>query len=277
MLTSVLLTAGGGWTKPKGKGYFKLSEWWLVADQHFTDVGLIDPNVTTGLFSTSLYAEYGFTDRLQGELYFPFFSRTYMNNLVSASTGDVIVPGEAINGVGDADIGIKYSILKNNRIVLAATLTFGLPLGESAGGTEGNLQTGDGEFNQVVKLDAGMSFGSGKVSKYGKAYVGYNNRTNGFSDEFKYGLEFGLGFSKDKFWLISRITGVESFLNGNLGDQINGTSAFANNSEYTSFGLEAAYYFTDRFGISAGAAGAFRGSIIFAAPSYTAGIFFDLK
>ena len=44
---SHFLTAGGPWPQPKGKGYFKLSEWWIIFDQHYTDQGLIDPNVTT--------------------------------------------------------------------------------------------------------------------------------------------------------------------------------------------------------------------------------------
>lgn len=276
MLTSVLVFAGGGWTKPKGKGYFKLSEWWLVADQHYTDAGLIDPNVTTGLFNTSLYAEYGFTDRIQGEIYFPFFSRTYMNNLISEGTGDVIVPGEAINGIGDTDVSVKYGITKGRKIALSASLTFGLPLGESAGGSEGNLQTGDGEFNQMLKLTAGNSFSVGKMNSYAQIYAGLNNRTQGFSDEFRYGAEVGIQAVKDKLWVIGRVWGVESLRNGNLQDQINSTSLFANNSEFTSFGMEAAYNFTERWGVSAGASGAFRGEIIFAAPSYTAGIFFNL-
>ena len=60
--------AGGGWPQPRGGGFFKLSEWWVISNQHFTDVGKLDPNVTTGIFNTSLYAEYGFTDRLTGVL-----------------------------------------------------------------------------------------------------------------------------------------------------------------------------------------------------------------
>ncbi|MEM9823436.1 MAG: hypothetical protein AAF985_20300, partial [Bacteroidota bacterium] len=59
LFCSFPVLAGGGWPQPKGNGYFKLYQWWVIADQHFTDAGKIDPNVTSGIFNTSLYAEYG--------------------------------------------------------------------------------------------------------------------------------------------------------------------------------------------------------------------------
>lgn len=269
--------AGGGWTAKKGEGYYKFSQWWIVSDQHFTDAGLIDPNVTSGIFNTSIYTEYGFTDRFTGIAYVPFFSRATMNNQLSETTGNIITEGDAINSFGDTDLGIKYGILKNKRVALAASLTFGLPLGNSSGGREGNLQTGDGEFNQILKLDAGIPFSIGKIPSYANIYSGFNNRSNGFSDEYRYGAEFGMGLMKKKLWLIGRITGIESLRNGDLGNDINSTSVFANNSEFTSYSLEAAYYINNKLGVSASFASAFRGEIIFASPSYSVGIFLDLK
>ncbi|MFK7806307.1 MAG: hypothetical protein AB8F74_00770 [Saprospiraceae bacterium] len=271
--------AGGPWPQKKGNGYFKVSEWWTVFDQHFTDQGKIDPNVTTGIFNTSLYAEYGLTSRLTGVVYFPFLSRNYMNDRISATTGETLTKGEAINTIGDTDVSLKYGLSKpGSKIPLAATLTFGIPLGKTSGGAEGNLQTGDGEFNQLLQVDAGTSFPIGKsINGYASAYVGVNNRTNGFSDEFRYGLEFGAGFWKNKLWIISRLTAVESFKNGDTAESITSTSIFANNTEFTSFGLEVAYYVTERVGLSAGFAGAFRGEVVAASPSYSVGVFYDLK
>lgn len=269
--------AGGGWTAKKGEGYYKLSQWWIVSDQHFTDAGLIDPNVTSGIFNTSFYGEYGISDRFMGIAYVPFFSRATMNNQLSETTGNIITEGDAINSFGDTDLGIKYGILKNKKIALAASLSFGLPLGNSAGGRDGNLQTGDGEFNQIIKLDAGIPFSLGKIPAYANVYSGFNNRSNGFSDEYRYGAEFGMGLKNKKLWLIGRITGVESLRNGSLGTDINSTSVFANNSEFTSYSLEAAYYINNKLGVSASFASAFRGEIIFASPSYSVGIFLDIK
>jgi hypothetical protein len=277
LLFTQTVQAGGGWTAGKGNGYYKLSQWWIVADQHFTDAGLIDPNVTSGIFNTSLYAEYGVTDRFTGVVYFPFFSRATMNNQISETTGNIISQGDAINSIGDTDIGLKYGILKNKKVALSATLKLGLPIGNASGGRDGNLQTGDGEFNQILQLDAGVPLSLGKIPAYFNTYVGMNNRSEGFSDEFRFGLEAGLGLSKGKLWLIGRIDGVESLKNGSLGTDINSTSVFANNSEFTSASVEGAYYLTKKLGVSASFATAFRGEIIFAAPSYSLGIFLDIK
>ena len=49
-LSIAVLEAGGPWPQKKGHGYFKLSEWWIVFDEHYTDTGNLDPNVTTGIY-----------------------------------------------------------------------------------------------------------------------------------------------------------------------------------------------------------------------------------
>jgi hypothetical protein len=134
---SNLSFASGGWPQPKGRSFVKLSTYWLIADQHFTATGQIDPNRTNGNFNTNIYAEYGITDRLTGIVYFPFYARSYFNNTVSGTTGEQIEAGEAINTIGDTDISLKYGLITNGPVALSATLTFGLPLGEDAGGREG--------------------------------------------------------------------------------------------------------------------------------------------
>ena len=269
---------GGPWTQKKGKGYYKFSEWWLTYNQHFTDSGEIDPNITTGIFSTTLYVEHGLTDRLTGIVYAPLFSRNYYNNQVSQTTGETIQAGESLNSIGDFDVSLKYGLTAPGaKIPISATLTLGLPFGETGKGELGILQTGDGEFNQMIQIDAGTGFQIGNTSAYVSGYVGINNRTNGFSEEFRYGFEFGAGLMNQKLWLIGRLGGVESFRNGDLAIDNTNTSIFANNAEFTSFGLEASYYLTRHFGVSASFASAFRGRIIASAPSYSVGVFYDLS
>jgi len=278
LLFSISAIAGGPWPQKKGNGYFKLSEWWLIYNQHFTDSGEIDPNITSGIFNTSLYAEYGFTDRLTGILFAPLYSRNYYNNQVSATTGELLLQGESLNSVGDFDVSLKYGLTKPGaKIPISATLTLGLPLGATGGGELGILQTGDGEFNQIIQVDAGTSFQIGSTAAYTSAYLGVNNRTQGFSEEFRYGFEFGVGLMNQKLWLIGRLGGVESFQNGDTVESINNTSIFANNAEFTSFGIETSYYLTKNIGVSASFAGAFRGQIIAAAPSYSVGVFYDMS
>eukprot|EP00903_Cladosiphon_okamuranus_P000645 g643.t1 len=190
-----------------GNGFFKLSEWWIIFDQHYTDAGQIDPNVTTGIFNTSFYGEYGITDRWTGIVNANLFSRNYMNNLISNTTGELIQAGEAINTLGDIDVAVKYGLRPQGvRVPMAISLTLGIPTGQVSGGSQGNLQTGDGEFNQLLQYDIGTSFKLGqKTNSYLGAYVGFNNRSNGFSEEFRYGLEWGLGLAGSKLWLIGRL------------------------------------------------------------------------
>lgn len=272
-----LLHAGGGWPQPKGDGYFKLYQWWVIANQHYTDVGLIDPNTTNSIFNTSLYGEYGFSDRFTGVLNFPFFSRAYFNNTISGTTGELLVPGEAINSIGDTDLGLKFGLTKNKPLALSATLTLGLPLGNNEGGTQGNLQTGDGEFNQMLQVDAGRGFQLGKTPAYANAYLGFNNRSNGYSDELRWGIEAGANLFDKKLWAIARIIAIESLQNGNRSVGENSTSIFANNTEFISFTPELAWSFNEKWGVAASVGTAFSGRIIFANPSYSVGVFFNLK
>lgn len=274
LLVGFCLEAGGGWPQAKGKGYAKLAAWWLIADQHYTDAGIIDPNITMGVFNNNIYAEYGVTDRLTTVLYFPFFSRNFMNNIISGTTGELLVKGEAINGMGDTDVTLKYALSPPGKsIAISAGLTFGLPLGTDKAGTQENLQLGDGEFNQLLQLDAGTGFQLNGIPMYANIYLGYNNRTEGYSDEIRYGLELGGTFLKNKLGLTLRLAAVESRKNGDTAATTNATSIFSNNAEYTSIGAELYYNITEEWGLSTSLAGAVRGEIIFARPSYSFGVF----
>lgn len=265
--------AGGGWPQPKGKGYFKLAEWWVSADQHYTSSGRKDPNVTSGLYNTLLYAEYGFTDRITGILNVPLFSRSVTNNLISSTTQTVISEGAAINTLGDVDISLKYGLINNGRVALSASLMLGIPAGEDAGGVERNLQTGDGEFNQMLRIDAGFPLaGTESFSLYANAYGGFNNRTNGFSDEVRFGAEVGIGVMKQKLWLVGRFDAIES-RNNEPSLRAEAASFFASNSEVQSLTGELSYLITDKFGVSAAVATAISGKIVYAAPSYSIGVF----
>lgn len=154
-------------------------------------------------------------------------------------------------------------------------LTLGIPLGKDSGGTGGILQTGDGEFNQLIQLDASTSHKfSDKVNSYASLYAGVNNRTGGFSDEFRFGSELGFILA-DKVILIGRIYGVESFENGESNVGGNSSSVFANNAEHFSYATEVGYKFSKKFGVSATYLKAFSGQLIFANPAYSVGVFYE--
>ncbi len=270
-LLSFNAQAGGGWPQKKGHGFFKVGFWWLKSDRYFAPSGDILDIATAGVYNTSIYAEYGLTDRLTATVYFPFFSRTTLNEQVSGATGEVLQAGDAVNSIGDTDISIKYGILQNTPIVVSASLTLGLPFGNEAGGDTQVLQTGDGEFNQMLSIEASRSFSA--IGAYATALVGFNNRTNSFSDEFRYGLEAGITFNK--FTFIGRIYGIKSLENGS-GQEAPSNGIFSNNIEYTSFTPEIVYTIKDKYGITASVGTAFSGKRVLANPSYSVGLFFKL-
>lgn len=260
--------AGGGWPQKKGHGFFKIGFWWLNSDRYYAPNGDLLDIATAGVYTSSIYAEYGITDRLTGIVYFPFFSRATLNEQVSGATGELLQAGDAVSSLGDTDITLKYGLLHNTPIVLSASLTLGLPLGNDAGGDTGVLQTGDGEFNQMLSLEASKSFSS--IGAYATALIAYNNRTKGFSDEFRYGIEAGV--TVKSFTLVGRLYSVNSLENGN-DKEAPSNGIFSNNIEYTSFSPEIIYTHKDKYGITASMGTAFSGKRVLATPSYSFGLF----
>jgi hypothetical protein len=265
------------WLEKKGNGYFKLSAWSLEADQHYTNSGKIDPNTTRGVFNLNLYGKYGLSDNWNVIAYIPFFVKSYQNHQVSEITNETLLEGEAFKSFGDVDLGIEYRLFKKSKHAFSTTLTLGIPSGDSKGGSDGSYQTGDGEFNQQLRFNAGTSFSLFKHSFYGKGYVGFNNKTENFSDEVKAGLEVGTSFVGSKLLLLLRSNMVRSLKNGSLNASNNNGSIFANNVEFISIGGEIAWKFTKKIGLSLGYHSAISGKVIYAAPSYEAGLFYLLK
>lgn len=265
---SVSVFAGGGWPQPKGVGYYKLGQNWIISDSFYGPGGDIVAIRTTALFTTSLYGEYGITDRLTGILYLPFFVRNTLNEERYSPSGRV-VPGDMVNALGDTDVAIKYGLIVNKPIVLSATVSFGLPIGKTSGGDGKILQTGDGEFNQMLKFDVSGSLHP--LPLYGSAYIGFNNRTENFSDEIRYGIEVGYTFFK-KLTAIAKLNMVESLYNGS-DTLTENNGVFSNNTEYISPMLELGYAINDKWGVSCSAGYAFSGKNILASPNYGIGIY----
>jgi protein XagA len=222
------------------------------------------------LYTTSFYGEYGLTDRLTAVVYFPFFVRGTLNDEHFSPSGNAI-DGEFVNAIGDTDVSLKYSFLINKPIVLSATITFGLPLGKTDGGESRILQTGDGEFNQAIRIDASTSFYPKPI--YASAYVAFNNRTQHFSDEFRWGAEVGYTFFK-KLTAIVKVSAVKSLFNGS--DVVADNGIFSNNTEYVSPSLEIGYQWTPRWGISTSGGFAFSGRNILASPNWGFGAYLKI-
>ncbi len=262
--------AGGGWPQKKGKGFFKLGQSFIISDAFYDPSGDIVDITTISLYTTSIYGEFGLTNRLTGVIYVPFFVRSTLNEVERRQSG-TIEPGDELNSFGDTDIGFKYALTLDKKYAVSAGITFGLPLGENQGGDTGILQTGDGEFNQLVSVDVSRSFYPAPI--YATVSTGFNNRTNNFSDEFRFGFEVGYtGFKNTTLAL--KVNGIESLNNGDPDGTANGV--FSNNTEYLAIAPEINYDISDSFGLTASAAFAAYGRRILASPNFGIGAYLKL-
>ena len=263
--------AGGGWPSPKGNGYFKWSQYVIRSGSYYAPNGEIIDIATASVYITSLYGEYGLTDKLTVIGYVPFFSRATLNEQVDAN-GNQIAPGDAVNSFGDTDISFKYGLITNKPVVMSASVTFGLPFGNDAGGQTGVLQTGDGEFNTMISLEASRGINQGKG--YVNTLLAFNNRSNNFSDEWRWGVEVGHS-------LTSRLSGalkvysVNSFNNGSdVETPSNGI--FSNNIEYLAITPELNYRIKESFGLSTAVGFAASGRRVLASPSFSIGLYLTI-
>jgi hypothetical protein len=261
--------AGGGWPQPKKHGYFKLSQNLIMSPYFFNPAGEIIEITTIGMHTTSFYAEYGITNRVTAQLYFPFLVSATQNAVQFRQSGRMVA-GDSFTSVGDTDVGLKYALITGKPVVLAASLVLGLPLGATSGGATQILQTGDGEFNQMIRVDASHSFYPKNI--YASVYAAWNNRTRGFSDEVRWGVE--VGATLKKFIPIFKLNAVHSLFNGTTAEAQNGI--FSNNTEYLSPALEINYGPSKSWGISASAGFALSGRNILASPNWGLGVYLNL-
>jgi len=263
--------AGGGWPAKRGGGYFKLSEYFIRSGSYYAPNGEVIDIATAGIYITSLYGEYGITDKFTIIGYVPFFSRATLNRQVDRN-GMLIAEGDAVNSFGDTDISLKYGLITNKPIVMSASLTFGLPLGNNMGGETGVLQTGDGEFNTMLTLEASKGIDGGKG--WVNTLLAFNNRSNNFSDELRWGVEVGHRFGSK--WIGGlKFYSVNSLNNGSdLETPANGI--FSNNIEYLAITPELNYNIRDNFGLSASVGFAASGKRVLASPSFSLGLFMTL-
>lgn len=260
------------WLQKKNEAYVKVGVWFVEADEHYTSTGKKDPNATRGFFNTHLYVKYGLTSKVNLVTYVPFYSRTYQNRRVSIHTGEILTKGASENSLGDINLGVEMFLGKINTWSFSTSLTLGLPTGEDAGGNDGSYQTGDGEFNQLLKLHSGVSYAIGKQRLYSKISAGFNNRTEGFSDEWSINTEIGTGLLSKKLWIIGRLGTLQSLHNGELNATNNEGSIFANNVEYTNIGGGIIYKLTESISLSGSYTSTLSGKIIYAAPAWSGGV-----
>ena len=245
----------GGWTHPKGKGYFKLNEQLIRSGSYFQPSGDKVDITDQSRYTTSLYGEFGLVDRLTLVGYIPFYQRISEDR-----------PGsDSKTGTGDWELGARIGLLTNRATVVSLQVMAGLPLGDSFTEQEVGLFTGDGEFNQLFSLQVGHSLWP--TPGYLKAEIGFNNRESDFSDELRYALEAG--------FMVGERIGVSGWIRGvkALGT---GDEWTVNDQQYVSFGPEINFFITANAGITAGVTKYTGARNLLNAPAWDIGIFLKL-
>jgi protein XagA len=254
------------WTKAENSGFYKLDFSRIGATDVFDTKSELFPfrSITNNI--ASFYGEYGVNNKLTLIGYIPFLINNQLGDL-KTTAGAILSPSTSETNFGDVDLGFRYQLLNKNGISLSANLLLGLPTGNST--QKDGLLTGDGEFNQMLKL----AIGTGKARWWTQGAVGFNNRTKSFSDEFRYDFEFGYKFFNDRLLTILKLNGIESLDNGTAKENIVGV--FSNNVEFAGVGPEVLYYVNNKknLGVSLRIAGSLKGRNILAAPSFAVGAF----
>lgn len=256
----------GGWTQPKGKGYFKLSQQIVRAESLFAPNGSKTEIPKVSGNTTSLYGEFGLLDRVTLVGYMPFYT-----NFSVDDEEFVRLMLDSTSGVGDWDVGVRIGILTDGPTVVSIQVLAGLPLGDS--GNDFVLWTGDGEFNQLLSLQVGHSLYP--APGYLKGEIGYNNRqgdddpNENYSDEFRYSLEAGYTVA-ERLGVTVWLRGIEVL--GKADDEFRSRYEI----EYLSFGPQLDFYVTPNAGVTASMSTFTRAHSMLDAPTWEFGVFLKL-
>jgi hypothetical protein len=225
----------GAWPQKKGSGYYKFSLRFIYAEEFYDDSGEEIPlNGTFTDLTADLYGEYGLTDyltltaNLTGYRYISFESNPGPEYDLNSESG-----------ISEAAIGFRSFLFAIDQTLVSGGINLNIPIGQSS--PDGGLLLSSGDFFQGFGLQIGHSFYS--TPAFVNGFLIFNNRTEGFSDEFKYEVEGGYSFYTD-LTLIMRFKGKQPMYNGR-DDKIGGLGILLNDQKYISVGGELIYQFTN--------------------------------
>ncbi len=178
---------GGAWIRDPGSIYARTALSLLNSDAFYTRDGRSIETADFRSASLDLYAELGLGSGFDGVLTFPLYRRFAFET------------SEASSGIGDLGLELRRSVLDGG-VPVALGLGVDLPTGDEDGttplkgesGASGGtirLPTGDGETNVRATLYVSRSLDP--VAAWVSAEAGYNLRTRGFTDEYRFAFQAG--------------------------------------------------------------------------------------
>ena len=251
------------WVRAKGETLLNFNISTLGSDQYYNPAGNKVKITKFREFNADVYAEYGVTERFTTGLYFPYLKSLSWDAVPLTNTA-----ASTYTGIGDLSLIERYQFASWKNMVFSAEMIFGIPTGNS---TEPNLLlTGDGEFNFLPRLSAGI--GLGVINGYSIIYSGFNKRTRGFSDEFHAGIELGATVWPKTVILTLRSQVVQSLKNGDSVATSN-SALVANNISFVSLSVGSIVTITPSMGMLLNVTTAFLAKNIIASLNYSAGYY----
>lgn len=251
------------WIPAKGNGYVQLSQTAIYAQQYYNTEGNSENMTTAGLYSTKVSGKLGLGKRFAVTLQAPLFVRATRNKVFYQSSGRTEA-GDQANTIGDINVGFNYGFIQTKSFALTGSLILGVPTGTTKGGESQLLQTGDGEFNQIIHLDLSYAISSFAVT----GGVGFNNRTNSFSDEIR--ARASVSWAYNRFLTMIQANMVHSLDNGTASETPQ--TIFSNNVRYVTITPKVAFAITPKLTFSASVGGIVSGRNMLKAPVYNTGL-----
>lgn len=263
--TSTLL-AQNPWAKSKGEGYLQLA---------YNDVTNYNELLTRGSTNRpterrmndqtiQFYSEIGLSKKLSLIAFVPF-------KLLTSKTGQLngsnLTTGGSLHAIGNTSIALRKG-WNSGQFEQAIQIQTELPSNFQK--IESGLVSGFDAFTFSSYYSIGKSFTS---KTYAFLFGGALIRNNGYSNQFRWGLEVGHKI-KNKIWTIFFIDHLGLLQENNkLRDsRIEANGLFLDEQMYLSPGIKCIYELKNKYFLNAGVGGAFVGQAVAAKPAFSLGI-----
>lgn len=200
----------GAWTKKEGGTYNKASMNFFSSDEFFDDDGdRVDSDAEFTDLNITYYLEYGVNNNLT------FFASVPYKSIESEPDGGPTSKGPPSLSIrtedfGDIDLGLKYKFYDGEKGVFSVQ---GLVKVPEAYDEDEPLPVGNGQYDVEVRFLYGKSLYP-RPMYYGLE-LGFRNRNEEPSDEYKYLVEFGYNPTK-KVSLRTKLDGTLSAENADF-------------------------------------------------------------
>lgn len=278
LLTLIALVFGGwgsvhaqsAWTQPEGSTYLQVSLQQIGGyDRLFRGGDDFRTGREISETSVETYIEHGLREgsTLVGVLPVRFLRSGSLQP--GASIQPTTIERGTETELGNIQLGLRQRIAKGS-VDAAVQLTVEAPTGDFDRST--GLRSGIGAFTFTPTISVGRVLGRAYV----QGYTGFALRTNGYSHDWRGGVEAGYRVHP-KVLIAGTVDIVEAFTNGSIDDDPTNleTGLYVNEQEYVSYGIKGLVELGPGFGVQGAVRSAISGRNVPKAPFVSVGMYFS--